>query len=408
MDNFPGDIDFIFITQTRWDGVPSTSYAIALEIAKTQRVFFIDKPYTWKDMLSWRKNAGIRSRSKTYFLGKERYRSVTGLPEKFQAVVSYLILPVNWLSPGPLYRFFLNRNRKRMESLLSKLVEDRGIKRYVLFNSFNPLYPPDLKIKLKPLVSIYQSVDNMAAAHYLSKHGPYLELEVTPKADMLLATSKDIIERFKKHGFKFDYLPNAANVEIFSNAYFSQSDRPAELRNINKPVIGYLGGIDSRTDYDLIVKLSRSNPDKMIVMIGPKVKVDDDRGIAQLPNVMLISFKKMHELPSYVKYFDCAIIPFVYNEFTRSVYPLKVNEYLAAGRPVVTTRFSEDISAFETIAYVCDDHDSFVTAVGKAISENTKEKELARIDYARNNSWLARAEELKKMIMKFGVARRLF
>lgn len=401
MADLPPDVDFIFLTQTRWDGVPSTSYSIALELSKTHRVFFIDKPYTWKDLLSYPKNAGIRTRSKTYFFGKDRYRSVPGLPEKFYAVVSYLVLPANWLSPGGLYRFFLGRNRSRMASLLSKLVGDFGIKRYVLFNSFNPAYPSDLKVKQKPWVSVYQSVDNIAAAQYLSKHGPYLELEAIPKADMLLATSKDIIERFKKHGFNFGYLPNAANVELFSNAYFAKTERPPELRNINKPVIGYLGGIDSRTDYDLIVKLSKHHADKMIVMIGPKSKVDDDRDIAQLPNVLLIPFKKMNELPHFVKYFDCAIIPFVYNEFTRSVYPLKVNEYLAGGRPVVTTRFSEDISAFDSIAYVCDDHHTFVSSVGEAIATNTKEKELARIDYARNNSWPARAEELKRMIMKF-------
>lgn len=401
MNKLPSDIDFIFITQTRWDGVPSTSYSIAVELARTHRVFFIDKPYTWKDILLITKDRGIRTRSKTYFLGKDRYRSVAGLSEKFRAVVSYLVLPTNWLPPGPLYRFFLNRNRARMQSLLNKLIRDEGIRRYVVFNSFNPFYPLDLKLHPKPVVSIYQCVDNMAASHYLRKHGPYLEREVVQKADMLLATSKDIIKTFEKLGYRFEYLPNAANVELFSKAYFDKTEKPSELKSMNRPIIGYLGGIDSRTDYDLIVKLSQRNPDKMIVMIGPKVKVDDDKGIAGLPNVLLIPFKKLHELPVYAKYFDCAIIPFVYNDFTRAVYPLKVNEYLASGRPVVTTRFSEDIAAFESIAFVCDDHETFVASVEKAIKENTKEKELARIEYAKNNSWLARAEELKSMIVKY-------
>src|SRR5690606_26971458 len=97
-----------------------------------------------------------------------------------------------------------------------------------------------------------------------------------------------------------------------------------------------------------------------------------------LPNLVFAGSRKPEELPAYLRQFDCCIIPYLKNTLTRSIYPLKINEYLAAGRPVVATRFSEDIYAFRPVAEIADSHDAFLDAIDTAIADNSTERQKER------------------------------
>jgi glycosyltransferase involved in cell wall biosynthesis len=109
-----------------------------------------------------------------------------------------------------------------------------------------------------------------------------------------------------------------------------------------------------------------------------------------MPNVIFAGPRKITELPNYLQYFDCVLIPFRKNTLTRSIYPLKINEYLAAGKPVIATHFSEDIYTFRDVAYVVDSHEEFLSTIDKAIAENDETKKQARMKVAGENTWEAR------------------
>jgi glycosyltransferase involved in cell wall biosynthesis len=108
--------------------------------------------------------------------------------------------------------------------------------------------------------------------------------------------------------------------------------------------------------------------------------------------------KKIEELPNYLRYFDCAIIPFKKITLTKSIYPLKINEYLAAGRAVVATDFSEDIQSFGDVIYISADHAEFVSLIDRAIKENGPERIKARTAVANRNTWTARVEEFWEIL----------
>jgi glycosyltransferase involved in cell wall biosynthesis len=108
--------------------------------------------------------------------------------------------------------------------------------------------------------------------------------------------------------------------------------------------------------------------------------------------------KKIYELPQYLKYFDCALIPYKKNILTRSIYPLKINEYLAAGRPVVATDFSEDINGFDSVIYIGRDHPEFVQMIDNAIEENSATRIEARKEVAAMNTWTARVQSFWEII----------
>ena len=118
----------------------------------------------------------------------------------------------------------------------------------------------------------------------------------------------------------------------------------------------------------------------------------------QLPNVVFTGGMSIEALPPYLKYFDCAIIPFNCNTLTKSIYPLKINEYLAAGKAVVATNFSEDIQSFKDHIYLAKDEDTFVKLVGEAVNDSSPETIKRRVHLAEQNTWTARIEQFWNIV----------
>ena len=102
---------------------------------------------------------------------------------------------------------------------------------------------------------------------------------------------------------------------------------------------------------------------------------------------------------------DLVIIPYKRNTLTKSIYPLKINEYLGAGKPVVSTHFSEDIFSFNDVAYIAEDHDQFISLIDKAIEEDTESKKLERVKRAEENTWSARVEQFWKYFEQWEMAK---
>ena len=104
-----------------------------------------------------------------------------------------------------------------------------------------------------------------------------------------------------------------------------------------------------------------------------------------------------HEAADHLSLASVCIIPFVKNEFTKYIYPLKINEYLAMGKPVVTTNFA-DLSSFTSIASIAQSTEDFLKAISSELAQNTSKREAERLKFAAKNSWNHRATQLKKMI----------
>ncbi|MBC7892080.1 MAG: glycosyltransferase [Sphingobacteriaceae bacterium] len=165
-------------------------------------------------------------------------------------------------------------------------------------------------------------------------------------------------------------------------------------------VIGFTGNINEyRLDYPLFKKIAEQHPDKTLVLVGPlNSEVYKDYGLHTMPNVVLTGGKHIRELPAFLQHFDVTIIPFVKNKLTASIYPLKINEYLAAGKPVVATNFSEDIRSFANDVYIADSHEAFLNAISRAIAEDGPELVEQRVATARSNSWTERVGQFWEVV----------
>ena len=177
-------------------------------------------------------------------------------------------------------------------------------------------------------------------------------------------------------------------------------DRPEELIKFSgKKIIGYTGNLEYRTDFELLKKVAEFHHDKILFLIGPVNTTEhSDVGLDKLQNVVFAGPKKITELPQYLKYFDCTLIPFKKTILTKSIYPLKINEYLAAGKPVVATDFSEDIKDFKDVAYITANDDDFLGAIQKAVDETDPGLPGRRITRASQNTWTARVEQFWNIV----------
>jgi glycosyltransferase involved in cell wall biosynthesis len=176
------------------------------------------------------------------------------------------------------------------------------------------------------------------------------------------------------------------DVEHFARARCPDLAVPSSIASLAGPVIGYYGVIDERIDYGLLTRLAAEVPDAALVMVGPVVKVDP-RELPQAPNIYWLGQRSYDDLPACVKGFDVCLMPFALNEATEFINPTKTLEYLAAGKPVVSTAVSDVAHHFARVVDVADSHDAFVAAVQRALEAPDAERIARGLEEARNNTW---------------------
>jgi teichuronic acid biosynthesis glycosyltransferase TuaH len=222
------------------------------------------------------------------------------------------------------------------------------------------------------------------------------EALIISKSKLLFASSK---------GLHDDLLSkDAKNVHLLNNAtvfdLFSVANRnlkcPAEIdRNVKN--VGYFGGIGSWFDVDLLVELALKLTDVNFIIIGPVSEENVKIKCSSVSNIYLLGPKIFSELPNYLAYFDVCLLPFETNELIRYVDPVKVYEYLSAGKPVVAPRYDEIIK-FSDYIYISEDRANFCENVLQAMSENDSIIKARRIEFASKNTWFQRAEFAKNKI----------
>ena len=391
-------MDLVFFALPRHDGdYSSTSYSLAKELSREHRVFYIENPHTYLDYFRMRSNEEIQNRKNALLKGKDIYTKIEDFPN-LTIVTPQLVVPINWLSQGQLYNALSKVNDKIVFKTLKKVKEDFSLKDFIFINSFNPLFGKSFIDKIGAKLFIYHTVDDISQAAYLYKHGLDLENEMVQLADLTITTSKELKKLKSDYGKYIYHLPNACEVELFKRAHEDLA-KPEEIKDVVGTLVTYTGNIEERVNYKLCLELAQQHKDKTFLYVGPLNSQEPDKnGLLKQENVRFIGARDLTQLPAYLKYSDCAIIPFAYNKQTKSIYPLKINEYLASGTPVVSTRFSDDINDFEDVANLVQTDEEFVLEVDKAINEDSNEKRNKRIEKSESNSWSHRAKEFWEIL----------
>jgi glycosyltransferase involved in cell wall biosynthesis len=243
-------------------------------------------------------------------------------------------------------------------------------------------------------ISIHDESDRLSNVPVNKMARSYHE-KLLREADIVITSSSKLYEKYRIARTDIVLIPNAADLK-----HFQQQFRvcPSDFPSKTGPVVGYFGAIAKWLDYRLLDLLAQKKPNFTFVFIGP---VSDERfwKLLENKNVKYLGIKKYDELPKYAQWFDIAILPFEKNDITDATSPIKMFEYMAAGKPVVATELAEVIHGAYKGVLVSKSHDEFIKNIDKAL-EHSKDEVFIRAlrENLRGNTWADRSQKILNVI----------
>jgi UDP-galactopyranose mutase len=240
---------------------------------------------------------------------------------------------------------------------------------------------------LEPDVTVYDCMDELTAFRFAPSRIAALEARLLARADVVFTGGRSLYEAKRTRHANVHEFPSAVDAGHFRAAR-TDPEEPLDQRGLPSPRIGWFGVIDERTDLDLLGGVADLRPNWSFVLIGPTVKIDPAT-IPVRPNLHLLGLRSYAELPRYIAGWSVAIMPFARNESTRFISPTKTLEYLAAGRPVVSTSIRDVVDPFERLGLVriADTPDEFVDAIEAAMGEDVGLFRASADAFLERRSW---------------------
>jgi glycosyltransferase involved in cell wall biosynthesis len=248
--------------------------------------------------------------------------------------------------------------------------------------------------KLDYQTLVYDVIDEFAAFGWAPPHSRDMERRLLQRADLVFTGTYSLFEKKRAMHPRVHFIPCGVRFEMFNSAH--SKELPEDLRGVPRPIFGYTGSISERLDTDLLAKLASAYPQASIVLIGP---VHGDLGTyPSAPNIFYLGLKRHDELPRYVEQFDVALIPFRLDEASRAVNPVKTLEYLAAGKPVLSTAIPDVERFYGDCVAIARSNERFISLAESLPKENNRERRQRGIELAKASSWDAMVKNMWDLI----------
>ncbi len=370
--------DIIILSGVFYDDMWTSKQQIARRLALQNRVLFVEPYLTLITPVSvpgetshWKKSLG--NQSLRFFDGLYVYSPHPLLPFRHYADgIQYL--------NAKLYLASIRKTLKKLnfhQPILWSFIHDAG----------------DVIGNLKERLSIYQCADDwaeMPLPHKVKHRIRKLEAQTAAKANIIFSAAKKNAERLSQFNPMSYYTPNGVDFDLFNQAAEMDFPIPDDLKNIPAPRLCFIGTLHEWVDYDLLAYVADQKPEWSILLIGPRMV--DTPQLLNKNNVHFLGKKKREQLPAYLRHVDACLIPFKVNKLTNVVNPLKLYEYLATGKPVISSDLSEVKTALPFVN-IAENYERYVQSASKAIEEGDRGAQ-ERINFAKANSWEARIQLL--------------
>lgn len=347
--------DIICFSHLRWDFVFQRPQHLLTRCAKQRRVFFIEEPVYG--------NCSMRLDVREAEGGV--HVVVPQLPDGLRSEIA-----INAV----------------MKEMTRQLLIDHDVNEYV-FWYYTPM-ALTFTDHFKPIATVYDCMDELSAFKGAHSLLPQLEKKLFRCADLVFTGGQSLYEvKCKQHHSVYAF-PSSIDAKHFGKARTAVED-PDDQAHIPHPKLGFFGVIDERFDAELLDQVAAKRPDWNFVMIGPVVKIDP-ASLPQRSNIHYLGPKKYDELPQYLAGWDIALLLFARNESTRFISPTKTPEYLAAGKPVISTSITDVVRPYgqQKLVEIADHPDEFIQAAEKILSESDRSEWLARVDtFLQDVSW---------------------
>ena len=277
---------------------------------------------------------------------------------------------------------------EKQKELLSRFFINLEINKYIFWYytpmalSFSDHFTPEL--------TVFDNMDELSAFKFAPPSLLEKEEQLLKIADIVFTGGHSLYEAKKHRHENIHSFPSSIDKDHFAKSRLHVSD-PVDQAVIPHPRIGYYGVVDERMNIDLISTVAAQRPDLHFVMIGPVLKINP-ADLPRLPNIHYLGGKSYDELPFYLGGWDIAMIPFALNESTRFISPTKTPEYLAAGKPVISTSIQDVINPYgiNNLVHIADTPEQFIQAVDEELNQSNRQEWLTRVDeFLSDNSWNA-------------------
>ena len=385
---------FIMFGLQPWDiEIGSNFKNMAIEISRANKLLYVNRPL---DRISYYKNHKDKKVKARLESIQQNKNTLTEVEKNIWVLNPRIILDsINFLPPGVFYDYLNKKNNKKiaLEILCSAKQLDFDKPVLIIDNDFfNALY---LKYFIKPDVFIYYIRDYLLSQEYFKKHGKKAEPLIMKKADAVVANSSYLNDYANNYNNSTD-IGQGCEVEEFLE---SNQAMPEDMIHLQGPKIGYCGMLTSiRLDIKLIEFIAKEKPGWNIVLVGSEDEVFASSSLHRIKNIIFLGPKPPSALPGYVHGFDVCINPQGLNQMTIGNYPRKIDEYLAAGKPVVATG-TRAMSFFTGFVYLCNSPESYIINIGQALAEkNNNALRERRIAFAKSHTWPASVNKLYQVI----------
>lgn len=378
--------DFIITSLQSWDiEIGSTIKNTALEISRQNRVFYINTPPSIMQWLrSSKKKKDIQVNDNLRIL----YCTLPALPANS--------MPFRWLFS--IINYF---NNYMIARTIKRAGRRYDIKEFIHLIDTDIYRSRYLKQLLQPSISIYYRRDYVIGVDYWRKYGPACEQALVRHADIVMTNSSYFTDELKPLNPNIYTTNTGVNLKLYDGRVTHAL--PADLKVIPSPRIGYTGAvIERRLDAGLLLAIAQKLPQYNFIFVGPEDDFFKQHPLHELKNVYFVGRKEVAELPAYIQHFDVCLNPQKVNPITEGNYPLKIDEYLAMGKPVVATSTHTMRDIFIHYTHLATDADSYLHAIQKALSE-AEDTELSnsRIAFAHTHSWAHSVEKIYHAIEIF-------
>ncbi len=381
--------DIVCMSFVAWDEHWATPQQLMSRIAKHNRVLFVEQPISpmslitgirrrsnvWRQLRRWR--SGVRRADDSLYLGAP--------PPILPFRSSKIVNRIN----GVILRRWLRAQTNKL-----------GMHNPIFWN-FQPAMP-GLASAVDPSLVLFHCVDDFAAVPHWWQQQKAMrdrEAESCREADVVVCTGRMLVDERRQYNANIHFVAEGADVPLFATAADEATAIPEDIADMPGKIIGYAGVIDFRLDVALLRYLAEREPHWSVALIGP-IR-GDAPGLAELramPNVRFFGNRPIEQLPAYLKALDVCMIPYVLNDFTHHIFPLKLYEYMAAGKPIAATAMAEMTPYDGEEMRIASSSEDFHAAVRDAVATDSPERRAARRAAAREHSWDHRAGEISDIL----------
>jgi glycosyltransferase involved in cell wall biosynthesis len=361
------DVGVIALVPERWGGMWLSRHQILTRLSRYFHVVWHNPPRSWQK--SW---APAPPLSHSY---------PTPPPSSGFTVYSHPAWLPKFDRPGVLHRA---TEHARLEHS-RRLLEQAGCRRIVLY-VWRPKFADALDL-VNHDVSCYHIADEYSFSDVEQPISP-VERRLIERADQVFVHSPALMEKKGHINPHTAYVTNGVDYAAFA----SEVAEPADLARVPRPRIGYIGRIKSQLDWATLHGIARQRPEWSLVLVGPighmgEFTAEKDALFA-LPNVHYLGNRSVGEIPAYTRHMDVCLLCYALTDYTRYIFPLKLHEYLASGRPVVGADI-RTLREFDGVVRIARDLDGWCTAIEASLApaERSRERVDERRDVARLYDW---------------------